>query len=105
MMQVTQENRDNWCVVTVRGRINSETADELETTLRNAVEQDRKVALDFRGVDYVSSSGLRAVIQGARAAEGKSSEFVVCSLSPAVKRVFDMSGMQHIVKIQGELPC
>ena len=105
MMQVTQETRDGWRVVSVRGRVDSETADELESALHSAVEPDGKVAVDFAGVTYVSSAGLRALIQGARAAEVKRSQFVVCSVTPSVKRVFDMSGMQHIMKVQGELPC
>ncbi len=105
MMQITQETRDNWRVVTVRGRVNSETADELEDRLREALEQEGKVAVDFGAVEYVSSAGLRALIQGARAAEGKSAEFVICGLPARVKRVFDMSGMQNFMKIQGELPC
>ena len=105
MIQVTQETHDGWHVVTVRGRVDSETADELESALHAAVEQDGKVAVDFAGVTYVSSAGLRALIQGARAAEVKRSQFVVCSLALSVKRVFDMSGMQHIMKVRGVLPC
>lgn len=105
MMQVTQEVRDGWRVVTVQGRVDSETADELEASLQAAVAQDGKVVVDFAGVTYVSSAGLRALIQGARAAEVKSSEFVVCSPRPSVKRVFDMSGMEQIIKVQGKLPC
>jgi anti-sigma B factor antagonist len=104
MMQLTQETRDDWRIVTVRGRADSETADRLEEELRAAVEQHKKVAVDFAAVDYISSAGLRAVIQAARAAQGRS-ELAICSLSPSVKRVFDMSGMENIVKVHGELPC
>jgi anti-sigma B factor antagonist len=91
-------------VVIVRGRADSETADRLEEELRSAVQQHRKVAVDLRAVDYISSAGLRAVIQAARAAQGRS-DLAFCSLSAAVKKVFDMSGMQHIVKVREELPC
>lgn len=104
MMQVTQETRADWRVVTLRGRADSETADRLETELRAVIEQNAKVAVDFRGVDYISSAGLRAVIQTARAAQGKC-ELAICALSAPVKRVFDMSGMQHILTVHGELPC
>lgn len=104
MMQLTQETRQDWHVVTVRGRADSETADRLEQELRDAVEQHKKVAVDFAGVDYISSAGLRALIQAARAAQGKS-ELAICSLTAPVKRVFDMSGMENIVKVHGELPC
>jgi anti-anti-sigma factor len=104
MMELTQETRADWRVVSVRGRADSETADRLEKELRAAVEQNAKVAVDFHGVDYISSAGLRAVIQTARAAQGKC-ELAICSLSAPVQKVFDMSGMQNIVKIHGELPC
>jgi anti-sigma B factor antagonist len=105
MMQVTEETRSGWHVLAVRGRADSATADELEDTLRAAVEQHARVAVDLAALDYISSAGLRAVIQAARAAEGRKAEFAVCSLSAPVKKVFDMSGMHHILRIHGELPC
>jgi anti-sigma B factor antagonist len=104
MMELKQEARQDWLVVSVRGRADSETADRLEQELRTAVEQHKKVAVDIRGVDYISSAGLRALIQAARAAQGRS-ELTVCSPSASVQRVFDMSGLQNLVNIQGELPC
>jgi len=89
----------------VRGRADADAADVLEAALRAAIDQHPKVAADFSALDYVSSAGLRAVIQGARAAEARQVEFAVCSLSPNVRKVFDMSGLHHILRIHGELPC
>ena len=64
-----------------------------------------KVAADFAALDYISSAGLRAVIQAARAAEATQVEFAVCGLKANIKKVFDMSGLHHILRIHGELPC
>ena len=105
MMQTAQETKAGWCVVAVRGRADAEAADELENTLCAAVDQHPKVAVNFWSLSYISSAGLRAVLQGARAAEAKGVEFVICSASDAVKKVLDMSGMHHVMKIQKELPC
>jgi anti-anti-sigma factor len=105
MIQVTEETRSGWCVIGVGGRADAETADELEAALRAAVNQNAKVAADFAALNYISSAGLRAVIQAARAAEARHVEFAVCGLSANVKKVFDMSGLHHILKIHGELPC
>ena len=105
MLQVTQETRSGWCVVTVKGRAGGETADQLEKELRTAAEQYNRVAVDFSAVDYISSAGLRAVLQAARAAQSRKAEFTVCALSPPVKRVFDMSGLHHVLRIEGALPC
>ena len=105
MIEVTQETRSGWRVVAVRGRADSEGADQLETELRTAAENHPKVAVDLAGVDYISSAGLRAILQGARAAQNHSAEFTVCAAIPSVQKVFDMSGMHHILRIEGALPC
>jgi anti-anti-sigma factor len=105
MIQVTQETRSGWHVVGVRGRADSEAADELEGALRAALEAHSKVAADFTGLDYISSAGLRAVLQAARAAQARNAEFAVCSPSARVKKVFDMSGLHHVLQIYGDLPC
>jgi anti-sigma B factor antagonist len=105
MIEVTEETRGGWVVVGVKGRADAEAADQLEAALRSAVEQHSKVAADFGSLDYISSAGLRAVLQAARTAQMKDVEFAVCGMSPPVKKVFGMSGMQHLLTIHGELPC
>ena len=105
MIEFTTETRAGWCVVAIRGRADAETADELESALRAAVTQHPKVVADFSGVDYISSAGLRAVLQAARAAQIRSAEFAACRLRGPVKKVFEVSGMQHVLRIEEDLPC
>lgn len=105
MIQVAEESRAGWLVVTVRGRADAEAAEHLESALRGAVEAHPRIAADFSALDYISSAGIRAVLQAARAAQESKAEFAVCGMSPAVKKVFDMSGLHHVLAIHGELPC
>jgi anti-anti-sigma factor len=105
MIQLTEETRSGWRVVSVSGRADAEAADALEAALRSAVEANGRVAADFATLDYISSAGLRAVLQAARAAQTRGSEFAVCGLSAPVRKVFDMSGLHHVLRIHGELPC
>jgi anti-sigma B factor antagonist len=105
MIQLTEESKSGWCVVGVRGRADAESADALEAALRSAVEGHPKVAADLAGLDYISSAGLRALIQAARAAQSKGVELAFCSPTASVKKVFDMSGLQQILKVQGDMPC
>ena len=105
MMQVTEEMRQGWCVVTGTGRADAESADKLESALRSAVEGHARVVADLAALTYISSAGLRAVLQAARTAQTKGSEFAVCSLTEFVRKVFDMSGLNRVLQIHGELPC
>jgi anti-sigma B factor antagonist len=88
MIEAKEETRAGWLVVGVKGRADAEAADQLETALRSAVAQHPKVAADLGSLDYISSAGLRAVLQAARAAQSKDVEFAVCGMSPSVKEGF-----------------
>jgi anti-anti-sigma factor len=105
MIQVTEETRNGWRVVAVSGRADHKTADALEAALRSAVEANSKVAADFSGLTYISSIGLRSVVQAARAAQTRGCEFAICGLSGVVRKVFEVSGLDQVLKIHGELPC
>jgi anti-sigma B factor antagonist len=105
MIELTEQPRSGWCVVVIRGRADAEAADALESGLRAAVARYPKVAADFAAVTYISSAGLRAVLQAARAAQERNAEFAVCCLPAGVRKVFDISGLHHVLTILGELPC
>lgn len=105
MMETVRETRSGWCVVAVRGRADAEAAADLENALRAAVAEHPRVAVNCEGLSYISSAGLRALLQAARAAQTKGVEFAVCAPSPPVKKVLDMSGMHHVIRIQEGLPC
>jgi anti-anti-sigma factor len=105
MMQMAQRMRGDWHVVSAEGRADASAADELESALCGAVGLNPQVAADFSGLTYISSAGLRAVLQAARAAQLKDSKFVVYGLQAGVKRVFEISGMQQLVQVEDELPC
>ena len=49
MMQVTEETRSGWHVLAVRGRADSNTADELEATLRGTA-QVVSIMRPFQGI-------------------------------------------------------
>jgi anti-anti-sigma factor len=105
MMEISEETRGDWRVVEVRGRADALTCDQLQARLCSVVERHKRVAVDFSGTDYISSCGLRALLHSAREAQGRKVRFAICSPSPPVKKVFDISGLEQILEIHGELPC
>lgn len=104
-MKISQDVRSGWCVVSARGRADSTNANDLEAALIAAASNHKKLALDLAALDYISSAGLRAVLQGARAAQTHGAEFVVCSPTAGVQKVFEISGMDRLIRLEGALPC
>ena len=105
MIQVNEETRGDWRIVTVSGRADGEAADALEAALRSAVEANARVVADFSALTYISSASLRSVLQAARAAQTRGSEFAICGLNQFVKEVFETTGLHRLLRIYGELPC
>jgi anti-anti-sigma factor len=105
MIEVTQEKRLGWCVLGVRGRADAVTADELENKLRAAIQRNLQVAADLSALEYISSCGLRAVLQAAREAQSRKVRFAVYGMTAPVRRVFEISGVYNLMEIHGELPA
>jgi anti-sigma B factor antagonist len=104
-MRISHEVRDGWCVVSPQGRADTTTSNELEAALVAAASEHARVALDLAALGYISSAGLRAVLQGARAAQKHGAEFVICAAVPGVQKVLEMSGVDRLIRLEGALPC
>jgi anti-anti-sigma factor len=104
-IEISETARDEWHVVAVKGRVDGLTADLLERALLTAVGAHPKVAVDCSAIEYISSAGLRSLLEGARAAQIAGQAFVVCAPSHRARQVFDISRMHLVMKIQEALPC
>lgn len=99
-MDIREESRDGVLLLTAAGRLDSNSAGELEAVLPPRVQANGKVLLDLAGVPYVSSAGLRVLLMGAKAARTKGHKLVLAGLSPSVREVFDISGFSSIFAIE-----
>jgi anti-sigma B factor antagonist len=105
MLDISTAEQAGWFVVKAAGRADAATAQSLEDALQAAAGEQQKIAVDLSGLSYISSAGLRSILQGARFAQAKNAEYVVCSCTPPVLKVLEMSGMQNVLKILKGLPC
>jgi anti-sigma B factor antagonist len=71
------------------GELDMATAEELLAAIRDQAGDD-VVILDFSGVSFMDSSGLRALLEAARDREGDSAVAIV-DPTPQVRRVLDIS--------------
>ena len=99
-MDVTAERNDGVLSARVSGRVDSTNAREFEDMIRSAIEDgDRAVIVDFEGLVYISSAGLRAVLVTAKDLWKRKASFALCSLPEMVREVFEVSGFDKIITI------
>ena len=87
-------------VVTVSGRVDSETAPQLDGALAQlAAGGQNKIVLDLKGVDYMSSAGLRSIVKAAQAAQKSGGELRLAAVSDSVEVVLRTVGMLQMFKL------
>jgi serine/threonine-protein kinase RsbW len=72
---------------------------ELEATLAGSARKPLAVIIECTGLDYVSSAGLRALLQAARGAQRARISFALSALKPSVREVFELSGFNRLMDV------
>jgi len=91
--------------VSLEGHIDLNVAQLLETELTRVIvaNPERNLILNLQAVHYVSSSGLRVFIALTRILEREHRTLKLCSLSVALKRVFQVVGLsEYFVAYESE---
>jgi anti-anti-sigma factor len=57
------------------------------------------LVVDFSGVEYISSMGLRVLMMASRAMRAREATMAIAGLQPAVQEIFDIARFQHVVSL------
>jgi len=98
-MEIKKATTAEGAELTLTGRLDTLTSTNLQTALSEALQSSGTVVLDFAGVDYVSSAGLRVLLQGQKIAQGSDRSMKIKNVSSEVMEVFDMTGFSGILTI------
>lgn len=67
---------------------------KIEISIKNEIPEIEKVCESV--LDYISSAGLRVLLQAAKKLNQISGTLVLCSVKDEVKKVFDIAGLSPI---------
>lgn len=97
MIQIEIEKNGEIALASVKGRLDSVTAPEMEKQFTALIGQgEKKVLIDLDGLEYISSAGLRVLLVIAKGLKAAQGTLVLCSLAPIVREVMVISGFDKI---------
>ena len=100
LMEFRALNREDIAIISVFGRIDANSAPDLEDALNKCVNAGSgKLVLDLSGVEYVSSAGLRVLLSVRKRLVPLKGELVLAGLRPFVREVFDMTGFSKVFSL------
>mgnify|MGYP001587724953 CR=1 FL=1 len=99
-MDISTQEIKRAVVVTVKGRVDSATAPDLENALKQLVDGDKtQIVLDLNDVEYMSSAGLRAMVSTLKAVKRINGDLRLCAPSPRVSEVLRLAGLTSIFNL------
>ena len=86
-------------VIELAGRLDTTTAPTLDKTINEDIADTKNLVLDLKGLEYISSAGLR-VLLGAQKKMQKIGSMKVINVCEEVMEVFEMTGFADILVIE-----
>lgn len=99
-MDVSTNSYKRCSLVTVVGRVDSNTAPRFEEALKNVLEEGQhNMVLDLNGVEFMSSAGLRGMVSSLKACKAGGGSLVVANPSNRVVEVMQLAGLTSLFNV------
>ena len=98
-MNINIKKENGTTIFEISGRLDTTTAPELEKAINGEGEALKSLVLDFSGVDYISSAGLRVLLTAQKKMNVQGS-MELTNVSEAVMDIFEMTGFADILVIR-----
>lgn len=82
------------------GRLDTKTAPEFEKELSGYTDDVTEAELDFAGLEYVSSAGLRVLLGLHKKMKKKGGKLVIRNVNESIMEIFEMTGFSGILTIE-----
>ncbi len=89
-MTIKQKKDGNKLIVSIEGRIDTNTSPEFNEFLQQNLKDVKELELDLENVNYVSSAGLRAILFAQKTMD-KQGKMVISHVSKEIMETFELT--------------
>lgn len=98
-MTIEKKINNDAVTLIVSGRLDTQTAPELEAELDAVLSGLKELTFDFANLEYVSSAGLRVILKAQKAMNTQGS-MKLTGINDSIMEVFDITGFLDILTIE-----
>lgn len=101
-LSVHFETKQHVLLVRLSGELDHHEAENLRNEWQQVLSNKKlkHVVLNLESLSFMDSSGLGVILGRYKEVKQQGGEMVVCSISPAVQRLFEMSGLFKIIRLE-----
>ena len=99
-LELVEEKDGRVVVVTVRGRLDSNTSQAFGARLEMlAALAEPRVVLDFAGIEFMSSAGLQVILALHKRLKAARGMLTLCAVQAPVREVLDITGFADMLGV------
>lgn len=103
-MKTSIKKENNTTIFSLSGRLDSNSAPLFEDELQSFLTSPGgHLVFDFNDLDYISSAGLRVILNTAKAYKNGPFHFITCAMQEHVLEVFEISGFDTFITIHNSV--
>ncbi len=98
-MTISEKRSEKALTLALEGRLDTSTAPQLERTLKEKLGGVSELTLDFAGLEYISSAGLRVLLSAQKTMNRQGSMKLV-NVGEIIREIFEVTGFSDILTIE-----
>ncbi len=96
-MEITKTINESEATLSVEGWLDTQAAPQMKEALDGLESDITSLILDFKGLEYISSSGIREVVSAYKKMDGA---VVVKNVSPGIMSTFKATGLDKKIRFE-----
>lgn len=92
-MEIKKNKEGNVQIIELHGRLDSNSSKDLDAVFNELYERSEiEILCDMKGLDYISSAGLRVLLMAVKTINKKKGKLALCNMNEFVQEVFEIAG-------------
>ncbi len=99
-MDISMKNENGATTLEIEGRIDTTTAPKLDARVGEVISAADQLVFDLTNVEYISSAGLRIILQTHKSMSAKNGIFKIIGANEELMEIFEMTGFLDFLNIE-----
>ena len=93
----TEKIDKSTATMTLNGRLDTANAPLLERKIKQWGDEIRELILDFSALEYISSMGLRVLLQAKKTLKAENRSLTIKNMGDSIREIFEMTGFLNLM--------
>ena len=100
MLEIAKNINGDNVKLTLKGRLDTNTAYDLQNAVSDCIETVKELVIDVKDLEYMSSAGLRLLLIFHKTIDARGGKFIVKYPNEDIYSILDMTGFTSFLNIE-----